>query len=234
MVVVVLPALIPDIRTVYDSYFAAFKNEAMGGLMLDILFPAGIDSDEFRAAHAAGTLAWWHQSATQYTFKAVDTATGDIVGIAMGDIFLRPRSEEERKNHGVGWLEGAQRERAERVLDPLHEMREKLFGGEPYIYSHVIGVDPKYQGRQAGRALAQWGIDLCERTQLPVYFESSPSSVGLYVKLGYERLNETIVHTAALMGTNEDIVVPLMVKMPSGAQGMTFYEWIEKGRPRFL
>lgn len=133
MVYAVLPALVPDIGKVYDAYFASFGNDRMGEIMLRILFPDGVDSDEFRAAHTAGTLAWWHKSDTQYTYKCVDTETGDIVGMGLLDIYLRPRSEDERKNGGVPWLVGEERERAEKVLNPLWEMREKLFGGQPYI-----------------------------------------------------------------------------------------------------
>ncbi|KAK3396884.1 hypothetical protein B0T20DRAFT_356618 [Sordaria brevicollis] len=234
MVIAVLPALIPDIRRVYESYFAAFKGERMGEIMLKILFP-NVDTDaaEFREAHAKGTLQYWHTSDSQYTFKAVDMANGEILGMGLVDIFVRERSDEERKNHGVPWLEGEQRERAEKVLNPLHDMREYLFSSHPYIYAHVIGVDPKFQGRKAGIALAKFGLDLSERCQLPIYFESSPSSIGLYEKAGYEILKETIVHKAETLGVEEDIVVPLVVRMPSSANGMSFYEWKEKGYPNF-
>ncbi|KAK3376927.1 putative GNAT family acetyltransferase [Lasiosphaeria ovina] len=188
MVHAVLPALIPDIRKVYDIYFAAFKGERMSQLMLQVLVPEGqIDSDEFRAAHAAGTLSYWHTCDTQYTFTCFDMETGDISGMGLGDLFIRPRSDEERKNHGVPWLTGEKRERAEKVLNPLWEMRERLFGGQPYIHIHVIGVDPKHQRKGAGVAMAQ-----------------------------------RLVHKAEVLGTDEDIVVPLMVRMPLVAKGMSF------------
>ena len=139
MVLAVLPALIPDIPRVYEIYFAAFKNDEMGRIMVDILFPnTDTTSPGFRKAHSAGTLSWWHTSDVQYTFKCVDTDTGEIIGMALGDVFVKPRSEEERKNHGVTWLEGKERERAEAVLSPLWEMREKLFGGRPYICKCTI------------------------------------------------------------------------------------------------
>ncbi|KFA67794.1 hypothetical protein S40285_04511 [Stachybotrys chlorohalonatus IBT 40285] len=230
MVQVVLPALIPDIRKVYDIYFNAFKNELMGQIILEILFPGEL-TEEFRQAHAAGTLAYWHTCPWQYTFKCVDTDTGDIIGMGLGDVYLTERTEEERKNHGVPWLLGEQRERAEAILNPLWEMREKLFGGRRYIYCHVIGVDPKYQGRKAGALLVQWGIELGEKASLPVYFESSPSTVGLYKKMGFQELDEKIVHKAATLGTETDIEVPLMVKMPSSAKGMSFNEWRSSGYP---
>lgn len=129
---VVLPALIPDIPRIYQIYFDAFRADKMGALMLRILFPGTLD-DEFRKAHAAGTLSYWHLSDCQYTLKVVDTATGAIVGMGLGDAYLRERTVPERANHGVPWLEGEQRERAEKVLNPLWEVRERLFGGRRYI-----------------------------------------------------------------------------------------------------
>lgn len=97
---------------------------------------------------------------------------------------------------------------------------------------HVAAVDPKHQGRKAGALLVQWGLDLGEKTGLPVYFESSPTTAGLYTKLGFELLEDKIVHKAAVLGTEDDIEVPLMVKMPSNA-GMTFAEWRAAGYPEF-
>lgn len=96
-----------------------------------------------------------------------------------------------------------------------------------------MGVDPEHQGRKAGAALLQWGMELGERTALPVCFESSPSTVGMYEKMGFERLDDTIVHKAEVMGTEKDIEVPLMVRMPSIANGMTFQEWRASGYPPY-
>lgn len=140
MSVAVLPALIPDIGQIYDIYFRSFGNDKMGQIMIQILFPQGTDSEEFRQAHAAGTLAYWQTNTTQYTQKVVDMATGDIIGMCLGDVYLKERSPEERKNEGVPWLEGAQRERAEAVLNPLWEMREKLFGGRRYLCEYLVST----------------------------------------------------------------------------------------------
>lgn len=142
MVYVVLPALIPDIRRLYDVYFNAFKNDKMGQIMVQLLFPGTLtESEEFRKGHAEGTLSYWHTSDVQYTFKCVDSLTGDIVGIGLGDVYIKKRSDEERAFQGVSWLQGEDRERAEKVVRPLWEMREKLFGGEPYLcQSHPVST----------------------------------------------------------------------------------------------
>lgn len=67
---------------------------------------------------------------------------------------------------------------------------------------------------------------MCEACRLPLYFEASPSTVGLYEKMGFQSLGETIVHSREVLGTEEDIVVPLMVMMPKSL-GVGFEEWRE-------
>ncbi|KAK3304804.1 acyl-CoA N-acyltransferase [Chaetomium strumarium] len=219
----VLPALIPDIRAVYDVYFAAFTTDPDGRRLLDILFPGGVASDEFRDAHAKGTLAWWHTSDTQYTFKCLDPATGEVVGMALCDVFVTtPKVEEKKKKERVmpevGWLQGKEKERAERVLAPLWKARERIWGGGRYIYIHAFAVHPKHQGRGAGAALVQALIDLSDSTGLPIYLESSPGSQGLYRKMGFMQVPGNIarvVHDAEVLGTEEDVEVPLMIKLPA-------------------
>ena len=79
----------------------------------------------------------------------------------------------------------------------------------------MFGVDPKFQGRGAGLRLVQWGVEISERSGIPVYFESSPTTVKLYERVGMRRLKEEIVHKAADLGTKEDVVVPLIVYVPT-------------------
>jgi tRNA threonylcarbamoyladenosine modification (KEOPS) complex Pcc1 subunit len=96
---------------------------------------------------------------------------------------------------------------------------------------HVIGVHPKHQGRKAGAAMVKWGIEMTEQLGMPLYFEASPSTAPLYSRMGYHTLKEKIVHKAEDMGIDVDIEVPLMIRMPSHAGGMSFEEWREKGYP---
>jgi hypothetical protein len=51
--------------------------------------------------------------------------------------------------------------------------------------------------------------------------------------MGYETLDRKIVHSAALMRTEADIEVPLMVKMPAAAGGATYKQWAAAGFPAF-
>ncbi|OAQ96632.1 hypothetical protein LLEC1_07737 [Akanthomyces lecanii] len=250
-----------------QSTFDAFRADKMGALMLPVFFPGTLDDQGFLEAHAAGTLSYWHVSDCQYTFMVVDTATGAIIGMGLGDAYLRERTVAERTSHGVPWLEGEQRAPAEKVLSRPWEGRERLFGGlvtcffraidqpaglpfctggrveleaptlpsaEPRSFQTAMSspLTPSTKGRKAGAVIVQWGIDLGESAGLPSYFKSSPSTVGLYKNTGFEMPDEQIVHDAALLGTDADIVVPLVVRMPSCAKGMTFKERRETGYPK--
>ncbi|CCF38674.1 hypothetical protein CH063_09714 [Colletotrichum higginsianum] len=74
---------------------------------------------------------------------------------------------------------------------------------------------------------------MAELAGLPVYLESSEEAFALYKRLGFEVLKEKIVHRAGLVGAEKDVEVPLMVKMPSAAKGLSFEEWRARGYPPF-
>lgn len=96
---------------------------------------------------------------------------------------------------------------------------------------HAIAIKPEHQGLKAGLALIQWGVDMTDRGGVPIYIESSPSTWKLYERMGFDRIDEKLVHKKELTRTEEDIDVPLMVRMPPGAKGMTFEQWRAKGYP---
>ncbi|KAF4125980.1 Ribosomal protein S18 acetylase RimI [Geosmithia morbida] len=216
-----LPTLVPDIKDVYDAYFEAFKGEPI----IDILFPSGVD-ESFRKLHTESTAEYWKQSKCQYTVKCIDSETGEVIGMGLWDLYMQERTDEEIKDPGVTWLEGTHKERAERILGPLWKKKIEIMGRRPHIYCHVIAVKQEHQRRGAGRMLTQWGLDLAEQLRLPIYLESSPQAERLYRKLGFFEV-DNVVHEASDLGKEEDVGIPLMVKMPS-TLSMSFPEWRSK------
>lgn len=120
----VLPAQIPEISALYDVYFAAFKGEKI----LDILYPHGID----REAHTNAMKEWWSHDPDTYNIKCVDSNTGEIIGMAVWEVRWKLDAT-WTKPSGTPWLEGEHRTRAEAVLKPLWDMREKLFGKKAHV-----------------------------------------------------------------------------------------------------
>lgn len=239
---IVLPASIPDIRKVYDVYFAAFE----GSFITRILFPWDVNSEEFRSGHTAHTLDYWHKDNIQYTCKCIDTDTDEIVGMGLWDVHWKER-EAKAVKPAVDWLEGAQKQRAEDLIIPLWEAKEELLGPSKHVceYSgvsqvssllmcadcHVIAVNPKYQGKGIGTMLTKWGVDVAEQLNVPVYLEATDKSVGVYRRLGFRLLEKTVRIKAELMDTEKDAEAPLMAKMPWCAGDLSFEDWVKQGRP---
>lgn len=95
----------------------------------------------------------------------------------------------------------------------------------------VVAVHPAHQKRGVGALLMEWGVGAAERLGVPVYLESTPKGVGFYQKLGFEKLKEGVLHKREAIGSESDIEVPLMAKMPAAAR-MTFEEWAGNGLPQ--
>lgn len=95
-----------------------------------------------------------------------------------------------------------------------------------------MATHPEYQRKGIGRLLVQWGIDVAEQLGLPIYLESTQGGIRLFEATGFKILShETLIHKACNTGDNEDIEVPLMVRMPAKANGISFEEWAAGGYP---
>ncbi|QDS69341.1 hypothetical protein FKW77_003640 [Venturia effusa] len=57
--------------------------------------------------------------------------------------------------------------------------------GSCQLHLQILATDPKYQGRGAGRALCDWGIQLAARVSMPLTVFASPMGYNLYHKIGF-------------------------------------------------
>lgn len=141
--------------------------------------------------------------------------------MALLDVYITPS---DWKRGEIGWLEGKERERAEALVKPLWDAREKLWLNERYIYCHVMAVHPDYQRRGIGELLFKYEMDICRQTGLPMYIESSKEGIKLYEKMGSRRLEEKLVHKSEDItpektnGAREDQELPLFVWLPEGGE----------------
>ncbi|RYO81791.1 hypothetical protein DL766_004652 [Monosporascus sp. MC13-8B] len=214
MPLIVLPALEAELEPFYDVWFAAFKGQAV----VSVLFPEGAD----RKVQIQYIKKGWGQ--VEHPIKCVDTDTGDIVGMAIWEIFWRLGEENGwEKPDRIPWLSGEDWDKAKGVILPMWDMREKLFGKRRHVY---------HRRRGAGRLLAQWGIDIAEQLKLPIYLEATFEGVPLYDSVGFKRVShEKVVLPEEVTGHPGDVEVPLMIKMPSAAKDVDFETWSERGYP---
>jgi ribosomal protein S18 acetylase RimI-like enzyme len=227
---VVLPALIPDIAPVYDVYFAAFKDNPVTRAFFPHAAPEDLINPESkfryyntrlsissntlltiqRKAHTSLTLHYWQDNKTQHTLKCIDPSTGQIVGMALWDIYLTPS---DWRKPELSWLQGTERNSAEDLVKPLWDMREKLWLDERYLYCHVVAVHPDYQKKGIGKLLVGYGIEVARQAGLPVYVESSKDGLKLYDKTGFRRLREQ-----AMPKEDGSDSATFMVAVPAGEE----------------
>jgi GNAT superfamily N-acetyltransferase len=111
--------------------------------------------------------------------------------MALWDCYLTPS---DWRRPEISWLQGQEKERAEALVRPLWDAREKLWLDQKYLYCHVIAVHPNFQRRGIGELLFKFGADIAQQTRLPIYIESSREAERLYEKMDCKRLKEKPVH----------------------------------------
>jgi GNAT superfamily N-acetyltransferase len=107
--------------------------------------------------------------------------------MALWDIYLTPS---KWRRGEISWLSGRERERAEQLIWPLWDARERSWLDQKYLYCHVVAVHPEYQRRGIGQILMEYGIDIAQKVRLPIYIESSRDGMRLYEKIGCRRLKQ--------------------------------------------
>jgi len=143
--------------------------------------------------------------------------------MALWDIYLTPSSWRRPE---ISWLSGDERKRAEALISPLWNAREKLWLDKRYLYCHVIAVHPEYQRKGIGQLLMENGIKVAQKAELPIYIESSLDGVRLYEKSGCRRLKQPHEHDTKdlkpprAQGDGESSEVVLFVWVPKSGEGM--------------
>ncbi|KAK8086602.1 Ribosomal protein S18 acetylase RimI [Apiospora phragmitis] len=220
----VLPALIPDITPVYDVYFAAFKDEKI----FEYIYPDGVNRNE----HRQWMTDQWGIDPNEYTLKCVEPATGQIVGMATFEVYWNANVDTET-SVGMKWkrpdgdfsrLNGFEKQRLEIVMGALWNMRENIIGNRRHVYCLTMAVQPGYQRKGVGTLLLNWGIDLADRLDVPIYLESTITARHFYKRFGFD-IPEFVIHKAEVIGDDRDDIVPIMVRMPKNHEGLSVGEW---------
>ena len=137
--------------------------------------------------------------------------------MALWDVYTTPSDWTKGE---IGWLQGKERARAEALIGPLWDAREKIWSNERYLYCHVVAVHPDSQRRGIGELLVEYGKKIALQANLPIYVESSRDAIRLYEKSGFRWLKKRPVHRSNDLwpektnGDQEDQEVPLLVWIP--------------------
>jgi len=195
--------------------------------------PADQYENEVQAATGNRYLEAWRKDPNQEIIMCIDPSSTQILGWAKWVVHARWREEKEWNaplppypQHAAPLSEKEQRaivaftQKAERK-------RRQLRGGRPYVFLGNLTVDPEYHRRGVGRTLLEWGFRKTEalkarlreegQTELAddvvVYLEATDMGMLLYTKMGFERVDQTIIEPEEWDGGRQ-VVYPVMVWRP--------------------
>lgn len=98
-------------------------------------------------------------------FKAVETDTNKIIGVAYWKIYPSERTMEEVESEFI--LPDPQPETRVEVRDGkwagFWASRREVMGGTPHVLLESLAVLPEYQRRRVGTTLVQWGLDQADK-----------------------------------------------------------------------
>ena len=87
-------------------------------------------------------------------------------------------------------------------------MFDDKYGADKHIYLSLLNTHSDYQGRGAGKALCQWGLEKAKREGWTVTLFSSPMGKRLYSKLGFRDVGS---FRTQVEGEAEWLDIPAMV-----------------------
>jgi len=128
-----------------------------------------------------GDPTWLH-------IKAIDKATGAIGGWASWNILTNEQIQErdEQIANGSDFAPG--------LSGHVARETDKLLGKhnwkQSYIRCKALFTDPSFQKQVIGKALVDYGNGVADRQHLPIFLQATPFGFPLYVKGGFEMVDE--------------------------------------------
>jgi ribosomal protein S18 acetylase RimI-like enzyme len=101
-------------------------------------------------------------------------------------LWLPPGASPDEEALGALIAEGVDGHRQEEVFAAF-EQAKASHPGVAHWYLHAIGVDPLRQGKGYGSALLSHGLEVCDRSHIAAYLESTkPANIPFYKRFGFE------------------------------------------------
>ncbi|KAL6713246.1 hypothetical protein ACLMJK_009367 [Lecanora helva] len=186
-----------DMERLMEVQFAAMAQEPYH----HVLFP-GPNTSLARAQAGARTLADWKNDPSEKVLKVIDTETSEIVSFGKWNVYTHERPRSEWDQHmDVNWTDDpVLKSGAETYLEKIHGMRHKYASGQPHLLLNIMITDPPHQRRGAASMIVKWGCEKADELGLPAYLEATAAGLPIYLKEGFEKLDEVIIDCDAWPG----------------------------------
>lgn len=186
----VLPATSAYIPRIIEIQFSAFENDPYQ----EALFPGDQNSPSVRQGAIERTEKYWDADPTARWQVCIDSKTNNVLGFALWNVYDHERPESEwKKQPEVDWCEGRKKEIATNFLSVNAGLRQRIWGGKPYVLLNLLCIHQDFQRRGAGTLLVKRGMEIADELGLAVHLEASPAGFGLYRKLGFRQVEVGVI-----------------------------------------
>ncbi|KAL4999480.1 acyl-CoA N-acyltransferase [Aspergillus recurvatus] len=194
------PFLITDVREAVHVSVIAFA-------ALNRFLYTSSPGQKFIDAMVAQREASFNSNPHAKSFKAVDSATGKLVGLTRWAVYAEDqavdKSIEEVVEARLGSdIPGRRDEVAKEIYTEIEVGKRELLGVGPLVSNEKgimlrkrvelegIFVHPDYQGKGIAKRLLAWGIAEAERLGVDVYLEATEEGRPVYARMAFQVLKE--------------------------------------------
>ncbi|KFY47038.1 hypothetical protein V494_00213 [Pseudogymnoascus sp. VKM F-4513 (FW-928)] len=141
----------------------------------------------------------------RHVYKAVDAATGEIVGVAKW-VFPHTPTPPPEALAKVGFPEGVNTAILGAFFGMSLERRERWMKWEDMYQMNVLAVAPAYQRLGIGFALLAPVLKLADAEGRKAWVEATPEGAGLYTKFGWVECDERLKFDLAEFNAGEGVL----------------------------
>ncbi|KAL6719969.1 hypothetical protein ACLMJK_001890 [Lecanora helva] len=132
--------------------------------------------------------------------KIVEVATGKTVAFSkwvhphtLTEEQKKEKEKRELEKRNGPHLEGSNGPLIDEFVKQLFAGREKWIVPEKTYFLHYLAVDPDYQRRGLGNMLIRSGLETVDKARAPAYVEASPIGFPLYLKHGWQPVDQVVI-----------------------------------------
>ncbi|KAF2245291.1 hypothetical protein BU26DRAFT_567885 [Trematosphaeria pertusa] len=147
--------------------------------------------DEWRRRMVEHVKKTYATDPTSYIVKAVDTNFGNIVGVALWNIYTTSsglKGATTKQNKWKIYGDEDMTQDANGVQE--RQVSAMKLVGYPHVFLVAIAAHPRYETPEVKRLLMQWGLDRADSLGLEAWSYSANPDASLYVSSGFQSVDQ--------------------------------------------